>query len=292
MHACGDGGLVHEGDLGSPKHFKRVDRLNDAGADGLTSDPGLVLLAVHPTLLDNAEANVDDVDVVHLESCAAGARSSNEEVEDEGIKPVGGVPISGHALPVCRAILGSCLTVLIDEPEEEVDEDDIGFAEVPLLKGSTHLGQHGLKEDVDKGSVHRYNVCLRLLVSCVHRADRGTTVVINVRGVVGYIGYLQRDEHEGVGVRFCGEESIDIARSCTEEQVHIRGGQRSLYLGTAAEVKKKFNQDCSMGIPWIGSGKGRNPAFISKRVISVIVDMAEGMLARWGRCCHCLGEYF
>jgi hypothetical protein len=35
-----------------------------------------------------------------------------------------------------------------------------------------------------------------------------------------------------------------------------------------------------MGIPWIGSGKDGNPAFISKRVVSVIVDMAEGMLAR------------
>jgi hypothetical protein len=47
-----------------------------------------------------------------------------------------------------------------------------------------------------------------------------------------------------------------------------------------------------MGILWIGSSKGGNPAFIYKRVVSVIVDMAEGVLARWGRCCRCLGEYF
>ncbi len=47
-----------------------------------------------------------------------------------------------------------------------------------------------------------------------------------------------------------------------------------------------------MGIPWIGSGKGGNPAFISERVVSVIVDMAEGVLAIWGRCCRCLGDNF
>jgi hypothetical protein len=47
-----------------------------------------------------------------------------------------------------------------------------------------------------------------------------------------------------------------------------------------------------MGIPWIGLGEGGNPAFISERVVSVIVDMAEGMLARWGKCCHQLGDVF
>jgi hypothetical protein len=47
-----------------------------------------------------------------------------------------------------------------------------------------------------------------------------------------------------------------------------------------------------MEIPWIGSGKGGNPTFISERVVSVIVDMAEGVLARWGRCHHCLGDIY
>ncbi len=72
MHACRDGGLVHKGDLGGPKRFECVDRLDDARVDGLASNPGLVLLAVHPTLLDDAGANVDDVDVVHPEACTAG----------------------------------------------------------------------------------------------------------------------------------------------------------------------------------------------------------------------------
>jgi hypothetical protein len=127
MHACGDWGLVHKGDLGGPKCFEHVDHLNNAGVDGLASNPGLVLLAVHPTLLDDAEANVDDVNIVHPEAHAAGVLSSGEEAKDEGIESVGGVPIGGHALPVRLVILGRCLTVLVDKPEEEVNEDKLGL---------------------------------------------------------------------------------------------------------------------------------------------------------------------
>jgi hypothetical protein len=139
MHACGDGGLVHEGDLGGPKHLERVNRLDDAGADCLTSNPGLVLFAVHPALLDDAEANVNNVDVVHPVASAAGVCSTGEEAEDEGIEPVGGMPIGGNALPVHLTILGRRLTLLVDEPKEEVDENNIGLAKAPLLGGSTHL---------------------------------------------------------------------------------------------------------------------------------------------------------
>ncbi len=140
MHACRDGGLVNKGDLGGPKHFEHVDRLDDAGADGLASNPGLVLLTIHPALLDDVEANVDNVDVVHLDACAAGVRSSGEEAEDEGIEPFSGMPIGSHVLPVCLAILSCCLTILVDKPEEEVDKEDIRLAEAPPLEGSTHLG--------------------------------------------------------------------------------------------------------------------------------------------------------
>ncbi len=127
--------------LAAPKRFECVDHLDYAGADGLARHPGLVLLAVHPALLDDAEANVDDVNVVHPEACAAGVRSSGEEAEDESIKPAGRVPIGGHALPVHLAIVGCCLTILVDEPEEEVKKKgDIRLAEAPLLEGSFHLG--------------------------------------------------------------------------------------------------------------------------------------------------------
>jgi hypothetical protein len=191
----------------------------------------------------DAEANVNNVDVVHLEAHAAGVCSSGEEAEDESIEPIGGVPIGGHALPVCLAVLGCCLTVLVDKPEEEVDKDDVRLAEAPLLEVSTHLGQHGLKEDVGEGSVHCYDVCSHLLVSRMRYVDRGTTIVVDARGVVGHVGYLGQEGCKGVRVRFCGEESIYIARSCTEEQVHNRGGGRSLCLGTAAEVNRGSIRD-------------------------------------------------
>ncbi len=69
-----------------------------------------------------------------------GVRRSGEEAENEGIKSVGEVPIGGHALLVCLAILGCRLTVLVDKPEEEVDKDNDRLAEAPLLEGSAHLG--------------------------------------------------------------------------------------------------------------------------------------------------------
>ncbi len=140
MHACRDGGLVYEGDLSSPKCFERVDHLDSARADGLASDPGLVLLAVHFALLDDVEANVDNVNVIHPEACTAGVRSFGEEAEDEGIEPVRGVTIGSHALLIRLQILGCRLTVLVDKPEEEVNKDNIKLAKVPLLKGSMHLG--------------------------------------------------------------------------------------------------------------------------------------------------------
>jgi hypothetical protein len=55
-------------------------------------------------------------------------------------------------------------------------------------------------------------------------------------------------------------------------------------LGTAAEVKKRFNQGlkCENSLDWFG--QRWESRFISKRVVSVIVDMVEGVLARWGGC--------
>jgi hypothetical protein len=84
--------------------------------------------------------------------------------------------------------------------------------------------------------------------------DHGVTVVVNACGGVRHVGYLGREGCEGIRVCFCGEESIHIARSCTEEQVHSRGGRRSLCLGTVAEVKKKFNQGLKRenSLDWFG----------------------------------------
>ncbi len=50
--------------------------------------------------------------------------------------------------------------------------------------------------------------------------DRGATVVVDAHGVVGHVRYLRQEERKGIGVRFRGEESVDIEQSCKEEQVH------------------------------------------------------------------------
>ncbi len=134
MEAGGDCGLVDQRDLGGPERFERVKHLNDVGVDGLACDPGLVLLAVHAASLDDAKANVDDVNVIHFAAGAACEGSASEEAEDERVETFGGVPIGGHMLSICFAILGRRCTVLFDKPEEKVDKNDVGLAEAALLK--------------------------------------------------------------------------------------------------------------------------------------------------------------
>ncbi len=84
--------------------------------------------------------------------------------------------------------------------------------------------------------------------------DCGAIAAADACGVVGHVGHLGREGCKGVGVHFCGKESIDIDRCCTEEQVHSCGGQRSMCLGTTAEVKKKVNQGLKHGnsLDWLG----------------------------------------
>ncbi len=81
MHACGDGSLIHKGDLGGPKCVEPVNHHGNAGADGLASNQGLILLAVNPASLDDAEANVEDVVIIHPEARTAGIRNASEEAE-------------------------------------------------------------------------------------------------------------------------------------------------------------------------------------------------------------------
>ncbi len=78
-------------------------------------------------MMRDVEANVNNVDVVHFESHAAGVRSFGEEAEDEGIKPVGGVPISGHALPVCLAILAVVLPYWLTNQRKRLTKTILGL---------------------------------------------------------------------------------------------------------------------------------------------------------------------
>ncbi len=70
-----------------------------------------------------------------------------------------------------------------------------------------------IKEDIGEGSIHCYNVCLHLLVLRLRCTDRGATVVINTRSVVGHVGYLGQEGCKGIRVRFCGRSNIVRALS-------------------------------------------------------------------------------
>ncbi len=126
--------MVHECDLGRSKSLERVERFGDAGVDCTARDPCLVLLAVHATSFDDAKTNVDNVDIIHLVAGAACKGCAGEQADDESIEASGGVPIGSHALPVGFAIFGRCSTVLVDEPEKKINEDDVGLAETTLLE--------------------------------------------------------------------------------------------------------------------------------------------------------------
>jgi hypothetical protein len=153
-------------------------------------------------LLDDAEVDVNDVNIFHLAVGTAGIGGAGEKAKDEGIKPVGRVPVGGHALVVCLTVLGCRFAILFHKPEEEVHKKNVRLVEAALLERGAHLGRHCLEEDISKGGVHRDDVRSCLLVPRVRCSHCHAVVVVDARGEVGYIGYLRREGHKGIGVRF------------------------------------------------------------------------------------------
>ncbi len=138
MQACGDCHLVEERDLVCPKCLERVKRLGNPGGGGPSGDPALVLLRVQPALLDGADPNVNDVAINDRIPCGVGVPRACEEAEGEGVKTIAGMPVGGHPLAICIAIFHRRLTVVLREPFEHVDEDNVWLAEAPLLESGTH----------------------------------------------------------------------------------------------------------------------------------------------------------
>ncbi len=60
-------------------------------------------------------------------------------MDDEGVKPIGGMPVSGQGLHVCIAVLGRCLALMSNEPLTHVNEDNFWLAETMLLEGGAYL---------------------------------------------------------------------------------------------------------------------------------------------------------
>ncbi len=200
METHGNGGLVHQRDFIHLEHLERVKSFDNLELDCFPCNPRLVFLSVHAAPFDEMQANVDDVDVVHLVAGTAGIGGAGEEAKDEGIKAISGVLIGSHALPVCLTILGGCLAILFDEPEEKVDKYDVWFAEAALLEGGMHLHRHCFKEYVGKGGVYCYNVGPCLFSARVRCPDRGAVVLVRASGEVGYIGSLGWEGRKGIGV--------------------------------------------------------------------------------------------
>ncbi len=164
VRACGDRRLVDERDLVRPKRLERVKRFDDAGGGGRSGDPALVLLRVQAASLDDADSDVDDVAIDDRIPCGVGIRRAREEAEGEGVKTVAGMPVGGHPLAIRIAIFRRRRTVMLSEPLKHVDENNVWFAEAPLLEGGAHTERYGVEENVREGSIHGDDVCPRFSV--------------------------------------------------------------------------------------------------------------------------------
>ncbi len=74
-----DGGLVDKGDLCRPERFEQVKVLDDLGVDDLMGNSRLVLFGVHPGAFDHAQADVDNVAVIHCKTGASRECGAGEE---------------------------------------------------------------------------------------------------------------------------------------------------------------------------------------------------------------------
>ena len=164
MRACGDCRLVDERDLVRPERLERVERFDDAGGGGRSGDPALVLLRVQAASLDDADSDVDDVAIDDRIPCGVGIRRAREEAEGEGVKTVAGMPVGGHPLAIRIAIFRRRRPVMLSEPLKHVDENNVWFAEAPLLEGGAHTERYGVEENVREGSIHGDDVCPRFSV--------------------------------------------------------------------------------------------------------------------------------
>ena len=77
--------MVDKGDFVHPELLEGIERLDDFGTNRLACDPLFVIFGVHSTSLDDAEADVDDVGIMHRVAGTAGVARASEEVMDEGL---------------------------------------------------------------------------------------------------------------------------------------------------------------------------------------------------------------
>ncbi len=120
-----DSSLVDKCNCVGPIFLEGVDHLDNWWDHVLAQDQIFVLLGIHSTMLDDTQAYVDDVTVVHRVACSAGTGSTNEEARYKGLKIFRVMPGGGHSLPICHAIFGRGTPVLHDEPVKHVEKDSV-----------------------------------------------------------------------------------------------------------------------------------------------------------------------
>ncbi len=98
-----DSRLVNECNRVSPIFLGGVDRLDDWWDRVFAQDQIFLPFGVHSTALDDVQANVNDIAVVHWVVCCACVRSTDEEVYCDGLKTIGGMPGGSHFLLICLA---------------------------------------------------------------------------------------------------------------------------------------------------------------------------------------------
>ncbi len=202
--------MIDEGDFVRPELLERSKRFNYLGTNRLASDPLLVLFGVHSAALDYAEADVNDVGIVHRVAGAAGVARAREEAMDEGVESVGGMPIGSHTVTIPFAIFGGCLTIVFDKPEEEIDKYDVGFAETTLEDGRANCRRHSVKENIAEGRIHRDDVGPYFLVTSMCRPNCGALVFVGALQEVRHIGDDGRERSKSVGIRFGCQECVYI----------------------------------------------------------------------------------
>jgi hypothetical protein len=74
-------------------------------------------------MLDDSQANFNDVMGIHWVACSTGVGSTDEEARCKGLGTFGGMPGGSHSLPIFLRIFSCGTLVLCDEPAKLVEKD-------------------------------------------------------------------------------------------------------------------------------------------------------------------------
>jgi len=103
------------GNHAGPIFLEGVDCRDDCRGFIFVGNPIFLVLGVHPTWFDDVQADhVDDNMIVHWVACHTCVGCTNQEARCEGLKTVGGMPVSSHPLLILFAIFGRCFAVFWD----------------------------------------------------------------------------------------------------------------------------------------------------------------------------------